>query len=48
MEKSLCLRLSLNTNLVSGLIQREAVYTLVTSSCFLDVHCSFFDVNVKI
>ena len=26
----------------------EGLFTLVTSSCFLDVDCSFFDVNVKI
>ncbi len=27
---------------------RQGVFTLVTSSCFLAVNCSFFDVNVKI
>ena len=26
----------------------EGVFTLVTSSCFLDVDCSFLDVNIKI
>ncbi len=27
---------------------RKGVFTLVTASCFFDVDCSFFDVNLKI